>query len=190
MLKKSRTRDPRAAAFDGYMIVDPEINGVVAGGHPWAYSLNLDEVEEWAKMPPPEDTIGIGSRVEWDLDGHHFVGICKSRAVDTTPNVEGVELKVSLKSTDWFVTVMSRDGYRSNLAHPVRVPESSLRIRYPKTTGELRDALADAAVQIATGQMEPKEAEPSLKFAKEANKSMKAKIKEARKTGILPEEWK
>jgi hypothetical protein len=42
---KSRRRDPRAPDFGGYMVVEPYTNGVVAGASPWAFSLDLDQVE-------------------------------------------------------------------------------------------------------------------------------------------------
>jgi hypothetical protein len=45
-LVKSRRRDPRAIDYGAYMLVDPEINGVVAGtagtGRP---NFSLDDVE-------------------------------------------------------------------------------------------------------------------------------------------------
>jgi hypothetical protein len=47
-LHKSRTRDPRAVDYGGYMLVDLATNAVVYGvgaiGRPTA---TLDEVEEW-----------------------------------------------------------------------------------------------------------------------------------------------
>jgi hypothetical protein len=47
-LHKSRRRDPRAIDYDRWMIVDPYINGAVAGtahtGHP---NFTLDDVEDW-----------------------------------------------------------------------------------------------------------------------------------------------
>lgn len=46
-VQKSRRRDPRALDYGKYRIIDPEINGVVAGASPWNYSMDLDEVEEW-----------------------------------------------------------------------------------------------------------------------------------------------
>jgi hypothetical protein len=45
ILMKSYRRDPLAADFGGYMIVD-ERNDPVAGGKP-AFSLNLDGVERF-----------------------------------------------------------------------------------------------------------------------------------------------
>lgn len=45
-IEKSRGRNPQAAGFGGYMLVDTATNTVVAGGHPFAYSLNLDAVQE------------------------------------------------------------------------------------------------------------------------------------------------
>ena len=46
-LQKSRARDPRALGFGRWRLVDAATNAVVAGGHPWDYSLTLDEVEAW-----------------------------------------------------------------------------------------------------------------------------------------------
>ena len=44
---KSRRRDPRANDYGGRMIVDARTNAVVAGGHPYAYNLTINEVEEY-----------------------------------------------------------------------------------------------------------------------------------------------
>ena len=44
---KSRRRDPRALGFGGYMIVDPDVNAVIAGEIDSPRALTLDEVEEW-----------------------------------------------------------------------------------------------------------------------------------------------
>ena len=44
-LSKSRRRDPRAIDYGGYMLVDVQTNGIVAGATPYAYSLDLDAVE-------------------------------------------------------------------------------------------------------------------------------------------------
>ncbi len=41
---KSRTRDPRALDYGGYMIVDPYDNTVEAGS---GFSLSIDDVEKW-----------------------------------------------------------------------------------------------------------------------------------------------
>lgn len=46
-LEKSRRRDPRAYDYEGWMIVDADTNSVVAGATPNAYSLSVDEVEDW-----------------------------------------------------------------------------------------------------------------------------------------------
>lgn len=46
-LMKSRRRDPRAIGYGGYMIFDPNTNGIVAGGTPHEFSLDLDHVERW-----------------------------------------------------------------------------------------------------------------------------------------------
>jgi len=44
MLRKSRRRDPRAVDYGNYWLIDPEINGLVAGGQ---WGIDLDEVEAW-----------------------------------------------------------------------------------------------------------------------------------------------
>jgi hypothetical protein len=46
-VQKSRLRDPRAVGYGLYRIVDPNMNIVVAGGHPLDYSLTIDDVEAW-----------------------------------------------------------------------------------------------------------------------------------------------
>lgn len=48
-LLKSRRRDPAALEYGGYMIVDVETGGAVAGtGNAGrGYALSLDDVEEW-----------------------------------------------------------------------------------------------------------------------------------------------
>lgn len=46
-LSKSARRDPRAHEYGKYRIENPRLGGViVAGGMPFDYSLDLDEVEE------------------------------------------------------------------------------------------------------------------------------------------------
>jgi len=50
-LTKSRSRTPESLEFGGYMISDPFMNAVVVGGHPWAFSLDLDEAEAWLNSP-------------------------------------------------------------------------------------------------------------------------------------------
>jgi hypothetical protein len=44
-LHKSRRRDPRAMDYDGWMIVDPFTNSIVAGELNSPRALSLDEVE-------------------------------------------------------------------------------------------------------------------------------------------------
>lgn len=46
-LQKSRSRNDRAPEYGMYRIVDPVKNWVVAGAHPWNYSMTLDEVVDW-----------------------------------------------------------------------------------------------------------------------------------------------
>ena len=46
-LRKSRRRDPRAVSYGGYMVVDSDHNFVVAGSSPFAYSMDLKDVESW-----------------------------------------------------------------------------------------------------------------------------------------------
>ena len=52
-VQKSRRRDERANDFGLYRIVDAFSNVVVAGAHPFDYSLSLDEIEEWLNEPAP-----------------------------------------------------------------------------------------------------------------------------------------
>jgi hypothetical protein len=46
-LAKSRSRTPRDPSYSGYMLVDAARNFVVLGGHPWAYSADLEDVEAY-----------------------------------------------------------------------------------------------------------------------------------------------
>lgn len=47
-VRKPRYRNPELRDFyAGYMIIDGHTNNVVAGGHPRAFSLTLEEVEEF-----------------------------------------------------------------------------------------------------------------------------------------------
>lgn len=47
-LVKSRCRTPTAPAYGGYMLVDPMTNLIIlGGGGDLAYSLDLDDVEEY-----------------------------------------------------------------------------------------------------------------------------------------------
>lgn len=50
ILQKSRRRDPNAIDFNGYMLVDGRTNAAVVGSHPWAYSADLDEVEDFLEQ--------------------------------------------------------------------------------------------------------------------------------------------
>lgn len=46
-LVRSRTRNPADPAYGGFMLVDPVINGAVAGAEPFAFSLSLEQSERW-----------------------------------------------------------------------------------------------------------------------------------------------
>lgn len=46
-LMKSRRRDWRAVDYGRYMIANPETNYIVAGGTPHAYTMDLDQVEQY-----------------------------------------------------------------------------------------------------------------------------------------------
>lgn len=50
-LVKSRCRTPEAPAWGGFILVDHG-NWVVAGGHPWAFSMNIDQVAEYLTAEP------------------------------------------------------------------------------------------------------------------------------------------
>ena len=52
-LTRSRVRDARAFGFGGYMLIDADVNTVVYGAHPYAYSLDLDEVEAYLNENTP-----------------------------------------------------------------------------------------------------------------------------------------
>ncbi len=46
-LSKCRRRDPNALGYGGWMIFDPYTTGIAAGGDPFPYSLDLDDVEQF-----------------------------------------------------------------------------------------------------------------------------------------------
>lgn len=46
-LQKSKSRDPRAIGYGQFMIIDPQTNAILAGANPYAYSMTLDDVEEY-----------------------------------------------------------------------------------------------------------------------------------------------
>jgi hypothetical protein len=46
-LVKSRRRDPRALDYGGYGIINPYYNTWVIGANPYAFSMDLDEIEQW-----------------------------------------------------------------------------------------------------------------------------------------------
>lgn len=50
-LSRSRRRDPDAADFGGYMLIDPATNSAVYGASPFAYSATLADVERWLAGP-------------------------------------------------------------------------------------------------------------------------------------------
>ena len=50
-LSRSRRRDPHAIDFGGYMLVDAMRNTVAFGGHPHAFSADLDDIEGFLKSP-------------------------------------------------------------------------------------------------------------------------------------------
>src|SRR6185437_16438964 len=52
-LVRSRRRDPRAADYGRYVIVDPDSNRPVAGDLGSASAMRLDEVEAWLASPGP-----------------------------------------------------------------------------------------------------------------------------------------
>ena len=47
---KSRRRDPQAYDYNGYMILDTAINGIVAGSQPMEFSFSLDDVERFLQQ--------------------------------------------------------------------------------------------------------------------------------------------
>ncbi len=46
-LMKSRVRNPQSPSFSGYMIVDPDQNAIVRGAHPFVFSMDLEQVEDF-----------------------------------------------------------------------------------------------------------------------------------------------
>lgn len=46
VVAKSRRRTLEIPGYRGYMLIDPTHNRIVAGAHPDAYSLNLDDLFE------------------------------------------------------------------------------------------------------------------------------------------------
>lgn len=46
-LVKSRQRDPHAAGYGGFAIIDPSANAIVAGGIGSHEAMDLDEVRAW-----------------------------------------------------------------------------------------------------------------------------------------------
>ena len=65
-LVRSRRRDPRAADFGRYALVDPDTNRAVAGELDSASAMTLDDVEAWLSAPRPvrvEVTVEDGRRV-------------------------------------------------------------------------------------------------------------------------------
>lgn len=47
LLRRNRCRTPGVHGYGGYMVVNAEHNAIVAGAHPWPYSLTLEEAAEW-----------------------------------------------------------------------------------------------------------------------------------------------
>jgi hypothetical protein len=50
-LVKNRSRDPDNLTYGGFMLIDPQINAVVAGGEPVPFFLDIDDVESWLASP-------------------------------------------------------------------------------------------------------------------------------------------
>lgn len=48
-IQKSRRRDPQAVDYGGYMLIDPYTNFVLLGAGVFAYSADLDDIEEFLK---------------------------------------------------------------------------------------------------------------------------------------------
>lgn len=51
IVQKSRTRDPRAVDFGGFMLIDGDTNTAILGADPYPYSASLDDVEAWLNRP-------------------------------------------------------------------------------------------------------------------------------------------
>jgi hypothetical protein len=65
-LSKSARRNPHANDYGKYRVENPQLGGqIVAGGSPFAYSLDLDEVE---KVLRPDRHLGHGRALRRDED--------------------------------------------------------------------------------------------------------------------------
>ena len=47
LIQKSKRRDPKAIDFGGYMLIDARTNSVVLGATSFAFSADLDEIEDY-----------------------------------------------------------------------------------------------------------------------------------------------
>ena len=50
-VRKSRIRDPNSPSYGGFILVDKD-NCVLAGGYPWLFSLDLEDVAEELSLLP------------------------------------------------------------------------------------------------------------------------------------------
>lgn len=47
VVRKSRSRDPNALGFGGFMLIDPSTNFAMVGQTPFVYSADLEEIRDW-----------------------------------------------------------------------------------------------------------------------------------------------
>jgi hypothetical protein len=65
VIMKSRRRNPNAYDYGGYMLVCGHRNTVLAGGHPQAFSLDLDEVAQELTPAPDGGIMGRARDGSW-----------------------------------------------------------------------------------------------------------------------------
>lgn len=47
LVKKCRSRNPEVPGFGGFMLVDARTNVIVLGGHPYAYSATIEDIDDY-----------------------------------------------------------------------------------------------------------------------------------------------
>lgn len=59
-ITKSRTRDPRALDYGGWMVIDPRSNSIEAGGMGDGFQMSIDEVEKWLTSDHDQTAVAAG----------------------------------------------------------------------------------------------------------------------------------
>ena len=47
VVRKCRSRNPERLGFGGYMLIDASLNVIVFGGHPYAYSATIEDIDAY-----------------------------------------------------------------------------------------------------------------------------------------------